>query len=465
MDEKLWRLLPYQRRWVEDRTQVKVCEKSRRIGLTYGEAYEDVMHAAEGKGNVYYQSYAKDMTKEYITTCREWAESLQAAIDGFDEQIVEEDNRQKTLYTLRLASGKSIEAITASPRQFRSKGKPGDVAVVDEAAFCDDLDEVLKAALAFTVWGGFVRIISTHNGADNPFNVLVEDARNGRKPYALLKITFDDAIADGLPKRICDVAGRPYTPEAGRAWADSIREIYGDNEDEELNCIPSTGAGSWIAGELLVEATDKAAGIPGNYAGGAVWIGNDIARRRDQWVAIAVEKVGRVAWVREERVLNDAPFRNHDAAIAELMGAYKVSRLVMDQTGMGERSVEEMQLKYGKSRAEGLLMNPSLQLDIATAAREMFEEGLVRLPDDPTLRAEIRGIKKTTGPTGKPRLVAQRDSAGHSDRAWALFYALAGMAQPKPNVADCQAIGTTAVTAGLAGFGGGGGSAGIAGYL
>ena len=195
-----------------------------------------------------------------------------------------------------------------------------------------------------------------------------------------------------------------------------------------------------------------------------MFIGNDIARRRDQWVAVAVEKIGRVAWVREERVLNDAPFAQHDAAIAELMNGYKVSRLVMDQTGIGERSVEMMQNKYGKTRVEGVLMTPSLQLDIATAAREMFEEGLVRLPDDPTLRAEIRGIKKTTGPTGKPRLVTQHDSAGHSDRAWALFYALAGMAQPAPNLEDCEAIGTS-IAGNMAGFGGGNIHAGLAGYL
>jgi len=98
------------------------------------------------------------------------------------------------------------------------------------------------------------------------------------------------------------------------------------------------------------------------------------------------------------------------------------------------------------------------------AAREMFEEGLVRLPDDPTLRAEIRGIKKTTGPTGKPRLVTEYSDDGHSDRAWALFYALAGMAQPAPNLEDCEAIGTS-ITAGMSGFSGGNIHAGLAGYL
>lgn len=464
-DGKLWRLLGYQRRWVNDHAQVKVCSKGRRIGITFAEASDNVLHAAEGRGNIYYQNPSKELTKEYIETCQDWAASFEEIVDSIDEQIVEEDGREKTLYTMRFASGKRISAITSSASQFRGKGKPGDIGIIDEAAFHRDLAALLKAALAFTIWGGKVRIISTHNGADNPFNILCEDARTGRKPYSFHQTTFDEALADGLAKRICDVTGRAWSPEAGRKWADGIRAIYKDNEDEELNCIPSTGAGAWIAGELLVAATDKGAGIAGNYAGGPVWIGNDIARRDHQWVAIAVEKIGRVAWVREERVLKNAPFAQHDAAIAELISDYKVSRLVMDQTGIGERSVEMMQNKYGKSRVEGLLMNPSLQLDIATAAREMFEEGLVRLPDDPTLRAEIRGIKKTTGPTGKPRLVTEHSADGHSDRAWALFYALAGLSQPKPNVADCQAIGTTAVTAGLAGFAGPSIDAGIRGYL
>ena len=55
-------------------------------------------------------------------------------------------------FRLPFRSGKQIYAVTSAPRAFRSKGRPGDRAVLDEAAFVDDLGECLKAALAFLTW-------------------------------------------------------------------------------------------------------------------------------------------------------------------------------------------------------------------------------------------------------------------------------------------------------------------------
>ena len=68
-------LLPYQAAWVEDRAKVKLWEKSRRIGASYCEAADDVLHAAaaEGGGNVGYISYNKAMTAGYISDCAKWA--------------------------------------------------------------------------------------------------------------------------------------------------------------------------------------------------------------------------------------------------------------------------------------------------------------------------------------------------------------------------------------------------------
>ena len=51
MDDGLSILLPYQRRWIADRAQVKVAEKSRRIGLTWTEAADRALGAAvAGRG-------------------------------------------------------------------------------------------------------------------------------------------------------------------------------------------------------------------------------------------------------------------------------------------------------------------------------------------------------------------------------------------------------------------------------
>ena len=73
-------LLPYQKKWLEDRSQVKVVEKSRRIGLTWAQALDDVLKAAtSGRDgmDVLYISFNQDMTREYIDTCADWAKKLQ----------------------------------------------------------------------------------------------------------------------------------------------------------------------------------------------------------------------------------------------------------------------------------------------------------------------------------------------------------------------------------------------------
>ncbi|MDT9694128.1 hypothetical protein Q5762_38525, partial [Streptomyces sp. P9(2023)] len=87
-----------------------------------------------------------------------------------------------------------ILALSSAPRSLR--GKQG-VVIIDEAAFVESLPELLKAALAFLMWGGQVVVCSTHDGADNPFNELIRDMLGGKLPYAHMRIDFDQALADG----------------------------------------------------------------------------------------------------------------------------------------------------------------------------------------------------------------------------------------------------------------------------
>ena len=54
-----------------DLAGLKVIEKSRRIGVSWAEAYDAVMHAGEDAGNVYYQAYNQDMTRGFIDDCAE----------------------------------------------------------------------------------------------------------------------------------------------------------------------------------------------------------------------------------------------------------------------------------------------------------------------------------------------------------------------------------------------------------
>ena len=439
-------LLPYQARWVRTRDGQKVIEKSRRIGISWAEAYDAVMHAGleEGGGNVYYQSYAYDMAAGFIADCAEWAETLDAGAAAADETLIELDDRT-TIQThrLRLASGKEILAMTSAPRAFRSRGRPGDRAIIDEAAFVDDLREVLKAARAFRMWGGEVHVISTHNGADNPFAALCRDVGEGRAPGTLHRVTLRDACREGLAERSLAVQGRPATAAEQAAWEAGIRQEYGEFAAEELDCIPSQGSGAWLAWDWIRACEDPAddgrweetdtgriwRARTGLRSGETAWIGVDIARRVHLWVAAVVAARGGRRRLVELVEARNLPFSDQGDVVRRLLAEWAPPRVAVDQTGLGEAVVEGWKGRFGQMRIEGVIMSGGRRLDVATALREVVEDTRLAIPPDDRLRADLHAIRRVATPTGT-RLVAPDSGESHADRFWALALACAAAAGP-----------------------------------
>ena len=447
-------LLPYQRRWVADRAGLKVIEKSRRIGISWCEAYDAVLHAGgESGGNVYYQSYNQDMTRGFIDDCAEWARRLQVGFDTIGETLIADGDRDVKAFRIAMASGREIVAMTSAPRAFRSKGRPGDLGIIDEAAFVDDLSEVIKSALAFRVWGGRAHIISTHNGEANPFAALCRDIREGLQPGSLHRVTFADALEQGLYKRICAITGTAWSPEAEAAWEADIRAEYGRHGVEELDVTPAAGSGAWLSWEVIRALEHPDAGDPEMAGRGHVYIGIDVARRRDLWVAAVLERVGDVLWVRELVVRHNIPFSEQRFIVRQLVGQYNPVRVAVDQTGMGEAFVEQLQDDHGAIRVEGVLLSAPRRLDVATALREAAEDKRLRTPADQDLRQDLHSVRAEGGGTGAPRLLAETAvTDGHADRFWALALACSAAADGKP------AYGYTAA-------GRGGGASGRRGWL
>jgi len=427
------KLLPYQDCWVDDKSGLKVIEKSRRIGISWAEASDAVLHAAAGAGDIYYQSYDKDMTRGFIDDCAEWAQHFQKAASAVGETLLDDEAGAIQVFRIGFARGKEIRAMTSSPRGFRGKGRPGDIAIIDEAAFIDDLDEVLKAAMAFRMWGGAVHVISTHDGEGSPFAVLCRDITDGVQPGSLHTVTLKTALDQGLYKRICLKTGQPWSAKAQAQWEADLRAEYGRRAGEELDCVPSSGAGAWLAWEAIRDCRDKLAGIPERTGSGQVHIGIDVARRRDLWVAAVLERVGDVKWCRDLIVERDIAFSKQRAIVRDLVDRYRPARVAVDQTGMGEAFVEQLRDDHGSLRVEGVLMTTPRRLDVATALREAVEDRHLRIPEDDDLHRDLHSVRAEAGPTGAPRLIAQSAGTdGHADRFWAIALACAAAAACVP---------------------------------
>lgn len=246
--------MAYQRKWIEDKSQFKVWEKSRRIGASWTEALNSVLEAVAGKGkNTLYLSYNKDMTEQFVRDCEFWAKLLNGGLKTFKRKEIVDENKGILGFQIRFSNGRTIKALSSEPRNIRSKQAR---VVIDEGAFCDSLGELLKAAIALLMWGGSVCVLSTHDGVDNEFNELIEGIKNGDRAdeeWSLHRTDLDDALADGLYKRICLVQGKEWTLEGEFEWRKQLVTKYGIDADEELFCIAFQGkAGKVFASDKIL---------------------------------------------------------------------------------------------------------------------------------------------------------------------------------------------------------------------
>ncbi|HHF3237876.1 TPA: terminase family protein, partial [Vibrio alginolyticus] len=171
-------LLGYQKRWIADDSVLKIAEKSRRTGLTFAEAADSSLTAGAAKGeggsNVFYVGSNKEMAREFIDAVGLWAKIFDKAAGEVQEEVINNEDKDILTFVIYFESGFKVQALSSNPSNLR--GMQGTV-IIDEAAFHDRLAEVLKAALALTMWGAKVRLISTHNGVGNLFNQLILDSR------------------------------------------------------------------------------------------------------------------------------------------------------------------------------------------------------------------------------------------------------------------------------------------------
>ena len=473
-------LLPYQQAWVSDEAQLKIGEKSRRVGFTWAEASDDVLIAsAEGGSNVFYISATQDMAREFIEACAMWARTFDFAAGEISEGLYDDgdaaDGNRKFIKTYEVVfprSGKRIVALSSRPTNLR--GKQG-VIVIDEGAFAADLAGLIKAAMAMLLWGDKVRIFSSHDGVENPFNALVQDARAGKRGNATVhRVTFRDAVEQGLFRRVCLRRGVEWSQAAEDKWVADAYAFYGDDAAEELDVIPSQSAGAYLSLALIEQRMvpidaergpwivrgkwdDAFAYLPEDVRRFAIlgWceeslapllaklrkdrkhgFGQDFARNRDQSIVTVLEEdTDLTLRPRLTFELANCPFSSQQQILE-----YTLDRLprfrggAMDATGNGAALAEAIAQKYGTSMVEQVKLNDAFYLAHMPKLKAGLQDGtLAAIPRDALLRDDLRALKLIDGVPKLPKADTQSAAAKaaaaeggnkqrrHGDFAIALF--------------------------------------------
>ncbi len=479
-------LLQYQVDWVDDPAPVKVIEKSRRIGLSWAEAADCTLLASKTNGmDVWYIGYMKEMAEEFIRDCADWARFYNEAaveIETVEEVFIDGEERQSILtYVIRFASGFRITALSSSPRNLR--GKQGRV-VIDEAAFHDNLGELLKAALALLIWGGQVHVISTHDGAENPFNDLCNDIRAGKAPYSLHRVTFREAVDQGLYERVCLRTGKSPTAEDQAAWVDGIYKQYRDNADEELDCIPRNSGGAWIS-RALIEARMVDAPVlrwkpP---AGFAEWPAHLREAECQDWLDKNVKPVlatldpelrsgfgmdfgrlGDLSVIDPFQVLknltryfpfsvelSDVPFDQQRQILFYI--ADRLPRLYagnLDARGNGHYLAEVAMQRYGATRIEQVMLSLSWYREHTAPFKAAFEDATILIPRDSDQLDDLRAMEVVKGVPQLPdtRRTGKSGTSRHGDSAISKLLAY-DASRREPTDIEYQTTGRPRVSQGM----------------
>jgi len=434
-------LMKHQRAWLEDPSDLKICKKGRRTGITFAEALDDTLIAAAarsaGGDNVFYIGDTKDKGREFIGYVAHFAKVVAKEAAEIEEFLFEdqrEDGTSKHIsaYRVKFASGFRVEALSSRPENIR--GLQG-VVVIDEAAFHGDVGKVIEAVNALLIWGGKIRIISSPNGMLNPFNDQYQEAVAGKNGYSAHFYTFGDAIANGLYKRVCLMKGLTWSAEAEAAWEAKIRRSYGARTaamSQELDAIDADAQGAALSRVLIEQRTRRGVPLvryhlPDSYqklpdaAKKAVIAdflrsqvqphldkldqrlrhdtGMDFARSGDGSVLI-VREMGQDLIRRDVLILElrNVPYEaQRDIVFHVLRWLPRFGHGAFDATGNGDYLAEVAQAKFGEARISRIKLSQEWYRQNGTPYIGAFGDGTVEIAADEDIVRDHQALQYVGG--------------------------------------------------------------------
>jgi phage FluMu gp28-like protein len=456
-----FRLLAYQKRWVEDRSPLKIVVKARQIGYSFAATLGAVLRCLEQKTTWILLSKGERQSRLLMEKVQEHVQAC-GAVARSEESAFFEGTSARQL-EVRFSNGSVIYGLPANPETAR--GYSGNV-TLDEFAFHSDAAKIYAALFPSITRGYSMEVISTPNGTQGKFYELAKAAG-----------LTGDAPGEAGPKRgasgVTWSAHRCDVYEAARQGLrlnfETLRSGCDDETtwQQEYCCEFVSLAENFFSPELLAACLSAEASTdcpvhllaPGRGVeeqglgvrdgdpflrqgrlrspppGAEFFLGIDVGRRHDRtvfWVDEVRETgghaerdaAGSVAVARMVRVMDRAPFAGQLRAARELLSARGsdgrpvIRRAAIDATGIGAMLAETLAHEFAP-RVEAVNFTNAVKEEMAFRTRRRMEAGLTRLPDSREVRRAFSAVKKLVTASGHLRFDAARTEAGHADEFWA----------------------------------------------
>lgn len=412
-------LFPYQSDYLGDKSRFKGGMFARQTGKTFTSTLELTLDCFDAAVNghatdwVILSSGERQAKEAMYKGVQKHAKAMDHGLSLVDGEYKSTSGVTYKSYECTFPGGSRVLAIPANPDTAR--GLSANV-FLDEYSVHKDQREIWGALFPVISNGYKIRVTGTPKGKSGKFYELM----SGSNPqWSIHRVDIHRAVADGLPRDIEEL-------KAGLNDEDLWRQEFLIEWLDE--------ADAWLSYDLIISCEDEDAGIPESYQGGPVFIGNDIGRHNDLWVAWAWELVGDIFWCREVRTLKRQPFHVQDEHLDEMMKYYGPHRVSMDKTSIGEKPVEDAQRRYGSSIVEGVNFTSQSKDYMAQLLKRAFQDRRVRIPVSDAVRGDLHRVKKVALPGGGVRYDAERDAKGHADRFWSAALGLYGAINPYQTV-------------------------------
>src|SRR5208337_257440 len=164
-------LLPYQRRWVEDHSPLKIVVKARQIGYSFAASIRALLECLKRKTTWIFLSKGErqsrllmEKVQEHVQSCGILARACESTF--FEGTLIKQ-------LEVRFANGSVIYGLPANPDTAR--GYSGNV-TLDEFAFHSDADKIYTALFPTITRGYCLEVISTPNGQQGKFYEIAKAA-------------------------------------------------------------------------------------------------------------------------------------------------------------------------------------------------------------------------------------------------------------------------------------------------
>src|SRR3989454_1840121 len=334
-------------------------------------------------------------------------------------------------------NGSVIEALPNNPDTTR--GETLNVVVLDEFAYIEHDKELYDAIIfALSTTNGSFYGTSTPGSKDSLFYAMATDDEQF-VDFSRHHVSYKEALKPNGPidPEFLEKIRRQYQTDPGR-WKREMEADFADDEDAYLplelieSCV-TEGPETFTKDDVISGRLSRT---------GKFFVGTDLAPKIDLSAVAVAEKIGQDVYLVHETAFPPGTAFSAVTGYLNLLNQRlkTVSRIYIDQTGVGEFFVQDA-YKSGSKNAQGIFLSLPKKQEIMDYFKRKMQDGHLHFRRDAELMNEMSADRFQLSKTGQ--LQFSHASATHNDRLWAFALAVYASRLDIPTYHPVAAVNTS----------------------